>query len=174
MTLVGYFQDDIFHNHLRSFISNRLKDKNAADDLLHDVFLKASENANQLRDHDRAKAWIYQIARNTIIDHYRNKLKPLLSAGDDAQSDFNYNECAARNLKELVRLLPEKYRIPFQLAEIDKVSQTELTHRLDLSYSGVKSRVQRARKMLRELLIQKLVIETDAYGNIIVCNSRVA
>ena len=163
----------LFHSELKNYVYKQTRDKSLAEDIVHDVFLKARKNSDQLKEDKKAIAWIYQIARNTIIDHYRRKSKSVQLPGPDiSETESNYNECAANCLKELIPSLPEKYRIPFQLADIDNLSQTALVQELGLSYSGVKSRVQRARKMLKEKLNETLIIETDSYGNVIVCQDR--
>ncbi len=166
-------QVSIFHRELKGFVYKRVKDKALAEDIVHDVYLKARRNGDQLKDEKKLVAWLYQIARNTIIDHYRQASKTLEGSTTDwANDNSNYNECAASCLKALIPSLPEKYRVPFQLSDIDNLSQTTLAEQLGISYSGVKSRVQRARKMLKEKLNQMLIIKTDAYGNVIVCKDR--
>ena len=166
------FNVGIFHNELKRFVYKQTRDKSLAEDIVQDVFLKARNSADQLRDAKKATSWVYQIARNAIIDHYRKRSRGIELLQDTDNEEPNYNECAAQCLKELIPSLPEKYRVPFQLAEIDKLSQTSLTQELGLTYSGVKSRVQRARKMLKERLRETYIIETDAYGNVIVCQDR--
>jgi RNA polymerase sigma-70 factor (ECF subfamily) len=75
-------------------------------------------------------------------------------------------------LNELLPTLPDKYREALQLTEIENLSQLELAERLGISYSGAKSRVQRARQMLKEKMDEVLIVKTDAYGNAIVCKDR--
>jgi DNA-directed RNA polymerase specialized sigma subunit, sigma24 homolog len=57
--------------------------------------------------------------------------------------------------------------------EIKNVSQLELAQQLGISYSGLKSRVQRGRQMLKEKMTDLYHIQTDGYGNVIVCEDRV-
>ena len=58
-------------NELKSFVYKRVKDKMLAEDIVHDVFLKVQDKIRQLRESEKIFGWIYQITRNTIIDHYR-------------------------------------------------------------------------------------------------------
>lgn len=156
----------IFHTALKGYVYKRTKDKFLAEDIVQDVFLKAAKRSDQLEDPEKFSAWIYQIKRNTITDHYRKNSKIMEIENPCREShESNYNECAAHCLQQLIPSLPEKYRVSFQLADIETLSQTALTQRLGISYSGAKSRVQRARKMLMEKLKETLIIETDAYGN---------
>jgi len=75
-------------------------------------------------------------------------------------------------LKKILQTLPFKYREALEMAELENISQLEIANRLGISYSGVKSRVQRARQMLKEKLHKALVIKADRYGNIVVCMNR--
>ncbi len=68
--------------------------------------------------------------------------------------------------------LPEKYREAIELTEFKNLSQLDLAHKLDISYSGAKSRVQRARQLLKEKMEEQYKIKMDAYGNVLVCENR--
>lgn len=163
----------IFQNEIKAFALKAVKDKAAAEDIAQDVFLKVFSKIDQLKDGGKLSAWIYQITRNTITDHFRkNKKIP-------APEDFNFeddnhalNDCVAGCLRQMLQTLPEKYREAFQLTEIENLSQIQLTGRLGISYSGVKSRVQRARQILKQKMKESLTIETDSYGNVIVCEKN--
>jgi RNA polymerase sigma-70 factor (ECF subfamily) len=159
---------------LRSFVLSKVKDKTLTDDIVQDVFLKVQANFSRLKDVKKFSGWIYQITRNTIIDHYRSQsrsLQPVDLQWDDTRQDFN--DCVAFCLGKLLTTLPDQYRQALQLIELENVSQLELAERLGISYSGAKSRVQRARQMLKQKMDALYIIETDAYGNVIVCRDRV-
>jgi RNA polymerase sigma-70 factor (ECF subfamily) len=117
--------------------------------------------------------WIYRITRNAVADHYRKKRKSDGQVVLDWNDDHNeFNACVAYCLKVLMTTLPEKYRTPLELTELENVSQYELAERLNMTYSGARSRVQRARKMLKDRLEELYNITTDAYGNVIACEDR--
>jgi RNA polymerase sigma-70 factor (ECF subfamily) len=69
--------------------------------------------------------------------------------------------------------LPEKYREALELTELKNMSQLQLAEALHISYSGAKSRVQRARQLLKEKMDKLYVIKMDAYGNVVVCENKV-
>ena len=73
----------------------------------------------------------------------------------------------------MLETLPKKYQEAIQLTEIQNLSQTDLAKKLNISYSGAKSRVQRARQMLKKKMDEQYLIEMDTYGNVTVCESRV-
>lgn len=163
----------IYQHALRTFILRRVKDKAVTDDIMQDVFLKVHNNLSQLKDLNKLSAWIYQITRNTIADYFRKESKTIAQENLNWDSDTNIlNECVAICLRQLVDSLPDKYKEAFLLAEIEDLSQLELSKRLGISYSGAKSRVQRARILLKKKMEELLIIKTDSYGNIIVCEDR--
>lgn len=73
---------------------------------------------------------------------------------------------------EMIRELPEVYREAVQLSEIEGLSQQEVADRLGLSLSAVKSRVQRGRKMLKEILGQCCTYQLDHQGRVIDLDPR--
>lgn len=78
----------------------------------------------------------------------------------------------ARCLKALMATLPDPYRVALELAELHDVSQLEVAQRLNISYAGARSRVQRARRMLKEKLETLYLVKTDPYGNVVMCEHR--
>jgi RNA polymerase sigma-70 factor, ECF subfamily len=91
-----------YHTSLLSFIRRRVDVDDLAEDILQDVFIKAHLQLDTLERADQVQSWIYQIARNTIIDYYRTRksTEPLpdevpeqLEQGDQEwQSHHNINE----------------------------------------------------------------------------------
>ena len=69
-------------------------------------------------------------------------------------------------LTRMVGLLPDPYREAMQLADFDGLTQQEVADRMRISLSGAKSRVQRARQQLREMLLDCCKVERDARGNV--------
>src|SRR5512142_2722581 len=61
------------HTCLCWFIFSRVGSEEDAEDLLQDVFLRVYRQLGTVRDPQRLESWIYQIARNRIIDHYRSR-----------------------------------------------------------------------------------------------------
>jgi RNA polymerase sigma-70 factor (ECF subfamily) len=161
---------ETFHDRLRGFILKRVSDENVADDILQDVFLKIHLNMRTLQDSQRLEAWVYQIARNAIIDHYRRPRKTTaideslpapLPPEPDAADEI------AGSLREMVISLPEPYREALLLTEFEGLSQQQLADRLGISLSGAKSRVQRARQKIRDDLLTCCHFEFDRYGRVV-------
>ena len=72
----------------------------------------------------------------------------------------------------MLTTLPAKYREALELIELENLSQLDLAKRLNISYSGAKSRVQRARQMLKEKMDESYNIQLDKYGNVLVCENK--
>lgn len=163
-----------FQNELLGYVIRKVKDRSLAEDIVHDVFLKVQAKSAQVRDDQKAIGWIYRIARNTIIDHFRFQSR-IVSASDlDWESDVRYlNECVERCLSEKLATLPPKYREALELSDVQGHSQLDLAKRLNISYSGAKSRVQRARQMLKAQMEREYNVKLDRYGNVITCEDRV-
>lgn len=160
-----------FHRQLRAFILARVNDPADADDILQDVFLKIHTRIETLRDQDRLAAWLYQIARNAIIDFYRARQPsaelPETFAVLDEPNESNAVDSISAYLKTLVNDLPQKYREAVLLTEYEGLTQEEMGTRLGLSLSGAKSRVQRGRDLLREELLDCCHFEFDRVGNLL-------
>jgi RNA polymerase sigma-70 factor, ECF subfamily len=161
------------YDDLVAFVEQKVKDKPTAKDIVQDVFIKVLTKSNQLKAADKIIGWIYQITRNAVADHFRKRSRNFDSINIDWESNYHeFNECVGRCLKSLMDKLPDEYRIPLALTELENQSQHQVAQALNISYSGARSRVQRARKMLKQKLDELYFIETDSYGNIIACEDR--
>jgi RNA polymerase sigma-70 factor (ECF subfamily) len=156
---------------LHQFIRRRVSDPHGAEDILQDVFLKIHTRIDTLHRHDRIAAWIYQIARNAIADYYRAQrpttdLPAILALSDDLSEDDVVREllpCVAA----MVDALPDTYREALRLTEYEGLSQKQLSEQLGISFSGAKSRVQRARAKIKEQLLDCCHFQLDHAGQII-------
>jgi RNA polymerase sigma-70 factor (ECF subfamily) len=138
------------------------------------VFLKIHQHGNSLKDVRRLESWIYQITRNLIIDYYRSHRQPLTSLGAqevlDLPEDLPDDDIVSELLpcvRAMVLALPEQDRQALILTEYQGLTQKELGERLGLSFSGAKSRVQRAREKLKQELLACCHFELDRQGPIL-------
>ncbi|RCX14362.1 RNA polymerase sigma (SigZ) subunit [Anaerobacterium chartisolvens] len=162
-----------FNKPLKSFIQRRIKNDQDVDDILQNVFYKIHSSINSLRDTEKTHAWVYRIARNTIVDFYRAQKyeegiielsEDILSETDD---ESTANDEIAQCVKAMIEYLPESYKQAILLTEFQHLTQKELGERMGLSVSGAKSRVQRARAKLKEMLLGCCQLEFDRLGNVI-------
>lgn len=167
-TLESVYTD--FHSKLHRFIAGRVSDPDTAEDILQDVYLKIHSKMDGLREEDRLESWIYQITRNAIIDYYRrarpqDELSESLASTPDDEPDAVSQ--LASSVKGMLGCLDDKYREALELTELQGLSQVELATRLDISVSGAKSRVQRAREKLKEAFLDCCHFEFDRMGGVV-------
>jgi RNA polymerase sigma-70 factor, ECF subfamily len=139
---------------LRRFVSRRVADRDDVDDIVQDVLVRAHESMHQLESADRLPAWLARIAANRIVDHYRAR-RPGDELPDDlaaVEAEDDAVQALAPCLPAMVDRLPGTYRDAVRLSELDGLPQREVAQRLGLSLSGTKSRVQRGREQLRQLV----------------------
>lgn len=159
-----------FKSDLLRFIQSRINDRDLANDILQDVFVKIHANLNALNTNTSLISWVYRITRNTIIDHYRRKkilvykedIQDLLSEEEPSQVK-DFSQC----LGSFIAQLPDKDREALEKTGYGKMSQKTYAELTNESYSAVKSRVQRARKKVKDLFVDCCGIQTDKYGNVI-------
>jgi RNA polymerase sigma-70 factor (ECF subfamily) len=164
---------ETFHTPLQQFIRRRIADESTAEDVLQDVFLKIHQHVDTLRDVKKLESWIYQITRNAIIDTYREhrpmttlEAQEVLDLPEDLPDDDVVSELLPC-VRAMVRSLPERDRQALVLTEYQGLTQKELAERMGLSFSGAKSRVQRAREKLKQRLLDCCHFELDRRGHII-------
>ena len=164
---------DRYAHRLRSFILSRVRSEHDAEDVLQDVFYKIHRNIDSLKAQDKMESWVYRIARNAIVDHYRSRTKFIPLAGEtpdhEARTDDREEtpEDLLACLKPMIEDMPEKYRQAINLAEYGGLTQKEVAEKLGLSLSGAKSRIQRARGRLKEMLLKCCHFEFDRMGKIL-------
>jgi RNA polymerase sigma-70 factor (ECF subfamily) len=168
MPVAAHTHDDIaaeLNDRLRGFVARRIADQHAAEDVAQEVLLRLHRHLGELRSQDRLDAFAYGIARNAITDHYRARARVKeaalppehLTARIDADDTADEDEASGRQelsrcLEPVVRRLPDQYREALMLTDLGDLSQVEAAERLGISVPGMKSRVQRARAQLHELL----------------------
>lgn len=162
-----------FRNPLRQFIRKRVPDNDASEDILQNVFVKIHQHIHELHDKSKLQAWIYQITQNAIVDFYRSH-KELTTApdtieelADDSDHDNEPGEALSRCLKPIIDHLPDPYREALLLTELEGLTQQEMGKKLGLSVSGAKSRIQRGRAKLKDMLLNCCHIEFDRFGNVL-------
>lgn len=164
-----------FSGKLASFIRGRVGDEATAEDILQDVFLKIATRASDLNEPAKLQGWIYLIARNAIIDHYRTRKQTVevleSLPAEDASGDPEIEQLKVA-FRRMIDALPEPYREAIQLTEIEGLTQKQLAERLGISLSGAKSRVQRGREQLRQNLVNCCRFEFDRRGHVIDCTPR--
>jgi RNA polymerase sigma-70 factor, ECF subfamily len=173
---------------LRTFIARRVRNPADVDDLVQRVLLQIVNGIGTLRDAGRLHAWVYRMARNVIVDHYRSTgSRRELAAGDGADLEsagaaaphepFDEDEGTALRelaacLAPMISQLPPSYQEAVRIVDLEGVPQHEAARRAGVSLSGMKSRVQRGRRQLRAVLEACCRIDLDRRGGISAYASR--
>lgn len=154
---------------LRNYIFRRVKDEDLTNDLLQEVLLKVYNFCLSSYGIKNIKSWLYQIAHNTMIDHFRktSRESPQLKETGTAEEDENlaFRE-AVEYIEPLLSFLPKEYAVPLKMADLEGIKQAEIAKKLNLSLSATKSRIQRGRNLLKAEYITCCHLETDASGGI--------
>ena len=170
-----------FHQVLLGFIKTRVNNHQDAEDILQNVFIKVAGGVSDLKRQEKLQSWIYAIARNAIIDYYRssaatNKFLPEEEIADSIREE-EYNDttkgldCCLLNF---VNQLPPEYRDIIIDVELNGLKQKDLAEKYKLAYPTVRSRVQRGREKLKQILLDCCHIQWDNRGNILDVVSRPA
>jgi RNA polymerase sigma-70 factor, ECF subfamily len=156
---------------LRGYLRHRLSDTAAADDLLQDVFVKSLRQGQAFCALDNPRAWLFQVARNALVDRSRTA-RPHEPLPDDLPESSWLTEsvapidaladCLSRVLLELTA---EDAAI-LRACDLEGRTQAEFAEAIGLNLPAAKSRLQRARKRLRDRLVKACQVRFDDQGSI--------
>jgi len=131
-------------------------DIDLAQDLTQEVFVRVLRGLDAYSDLGREVSWLYQIARNVLIDHHREVqvLPPTIHLVDEVGADCT--RIVAFGFQEALALLPEEEREVFILRETEGLTYLEIAAACEITEERVRARLRRARLLLRRLLSKRL------------------
>ncbi|USD63280.1 RNA polymerase sigma factor SigZ [Vibrio sp. SCSIO 43140] len=158
-----------YQNGLRRFLRSKIANEADVDDVLQEVLIKTYKNIDKLESPESVKSWLFQIANRSVIDHYRKD-----NATEDVDLDTFWTEeeeeQVSRELAEcllpMMESLPESTTALIKSIDIDGRSQKEVAAELGISYSTLKSRVQKSRHELRVVYEKCCQFSFDTQGNV--------
>lgn len=160
-----------FHKELKGFIYKKTKNLADSEDILQESFIKIIQNIDKVKQAKNLRQYLYAIVSNLVHDYFRNKKENI--EGTDFFEQFSeeeslfLNEKIAQNcIKPFIHKLPKNYKEALLMTEFENISQKELAQKLNISYSGAKSRVQRGKEKLKELILNCCAFQADIYGNL--------
>ncbi len=145
----------MFKNQVYNYLNMMVGDRELAEELTQDTFVKVYFKARTLRT-ENLKAWIYTIATNLARSEFRKrKIKSLLSLEDVKETFYAYEPEAGKDImvEQMLAGLPEKYRIPVVMKDMDNFSFEEMADILNKPVGTIKSLVFRGRQQLKHQLI---------------------
>lgn len=157
----------LYNDSLYNLIANKTSNYQEAEDILQEVSLKLVAAIDNNSDIKNIKSWLFQVTKNTIADHYKGKNRGEIKESIFQQLHSSDNEiegCVCDIVGFVIKnYLPEKYAEPLYMSDIEKVPQKKIAEQMGLSISGMKSRIQRARIMLKEMVLE--CVEITYYQN---------
>ncbi|MFT5280976.1 MAG: RNA polymerase sigma-70 factor (ECF subfamily) [Flavobacteriaceae bacterium] len=138
-------------------------DRELATDLVQDTFMRVWDTLQKGKEVENLKAFIYQVAKNAIIDYYRKKktssLDSLLEEGFDEQGDDNREKHAdvfeAKQLMQHVHELDDMYRDILLLRYVEDFSIEEIAEHVGEEKNNISVRIHRALKKLETIIEEK-------------------
>lgn len=144
----------MYKNQIFNYLNQMLGDKGLAEEITQDTFVKVYFKAGHLKT-ENLKAWIYKIATNLARSEFRKrKIKHFLSLSEVSDSQCAYEPAIGNDimLEQMLAKLPDKYRIPLVMRELNNFSFEEMADILKKPIGTVKSLVFRGRQQVKSTL----------------------
>ena len=136
---------------LEKYVLKYTKSPDMTHEIVGEVLLKVHKSCCSDIEINNVKSWLFQISYHTTMDYYR-QYKPFHQLSElkveEIKNDI-YQELS-NYLEPLIGFLPDKYAYPLRLADLEGLKQQDIAQKLNLSLTATKSRIQRARKMLKQ------------------------
>ncbi len=152
---------ELFFDKIFRFVFFRINDKEAAEDLTEETFIKAWTKISNVNE-ESFSGWLYQIAKNKVIDHYRQR-KTTVNIEDIAnilETEYDLPEQTnalfdSKLLLELIRELPPDQQIIIKLKFIEDLDNAEISELISKSEGSIRVAQHRAIERLQELYKQR-------------------
>ena len=126
-----------------------------AEDMAQETMLKGFRKIRNLGGSDKFEVWILRIAKNLCIDFLRRKKRTKkIITGQIMETKTGTSENHV--LQQAVRRLPQEFRLPLTMYYFEQKNAKLIAEKLDISHSGACQRIRDARKMLHEILTERL------------------
>ena len=152
---------DRYKDSLVNYLTHLVRSRDRAEEIAQDAFVRLYRNASKYRERERLGPYLFRIATNLVVTEARREkrwtlLLPRLNAStgrSEPLPDTNLlTDEIQRQVNAALDRLPIKYRAPLVLFEIEEWSYDEIAKALDVAVGTVKSRISRARDLLRKHL----------------------
>lgn len=153
---------------LYNYALKHTKDKDIAADITQQVLMKIYRACFKNTEVKNTRSWLFQIAHHAIIDYHKSQQKNNFVNIDLSKSDHPsvWSDLAVF-MEPLINFLPTKYAIPLKMYVLEGLKQTEIAEQLNLSLSATKSRILRAKNLLRQEIEACCHLEKRADGQIL-------
>jgi RNA polymerase sigma-70 factor, ECF subfamily len=165
-----------FRHRLTEYVRPRINDPADAEDVVQDILIRAVDHLPTLKSGERLTPWLDAISRNAVIDFYRRKSRAPLRVALEAAPEPPVEESEEGDRKRaaligcirpMMSLLPPIYREAVTRVDLEGQRQVDVARDLGLGISALKSRVQRGRALLLQVLSDCCHFERDAAGRVV-------
>lgn len=158
-----------YKDSLRIYAFGFIRDWGIVDDIIQEVYIKVFLKLNTLIDDSAIKSWLYTVTANQCRDYLRTKYQKVTLLTEHIEDLVHSNSDLVENevihssdmfiLKSIMLTLPNHYKEPLILYYFYNLSYKKISSLLGVGLSTVKSRIHRAKKMLREKIKAQVTIE---------------
>ena len=154
---------------LKKFIHTKVANEADVEDLLQEVLIKTYRNLSEVKQHSSIKSWLFQIANHTIIDFYRKNSRKIDMPAEELWLSDDVDEVRKAMLqciKPFIDELSDDDAKLLHAIELENRSQKSYALEQGISYSTLKSRVQKSRRRLRDVFEVCCDFKKDKAGNV--------
>ncbi len=153
---------------LNAYLLAKFKNKELADNVSQEIVLKIHKSCCSGKEINNLNSWLFQIAHNAGVDYLKKdssaeEIKEFVTEENPKNAWLDLIEI----LEPLVEFLPPEVSVPLKLADIEGKPQKEIAEELGLSLTATKSRIQRARKKLKEEILTCCELEFNNNGDLV-------
>ena len=159
-----------YRSSIKALLHSKVSDPDDVDDLLQEVLIKTHSNIGNLRKEESVKSWLFQITARTTIDYYRKKSRIHEIEAENlwfGESERNIKADISPCVEPFLKTLPEKTANLLRAIDLQGIPQKSYAQELGISYSTLKSQVQKARSELKDLYEDCCDYSVDTQGNLI-------
>lgn len=155
-----------FNNELYFFILKKVKNKDVTNDIFQNTFLKIHKNLFKLKKEEKVKSWVFQIARNEIVNHFNKESIYTEESNINKEIPLQkYQHICC--FDKFINDLPEIYKQVMELIYIKGQKQKDVAKELEISLENVKTRIKRAKDVLKKKFNECCKYEFDKNGKLI-------
>jgi len=158
-------QEILFNRYAKTLLGiccRYVKDRDDAEDILQETFIKIFHNISSLKQIESAEGWMKRIAVNSSIAFLKEKQKfkfenadKLYIAEENTEEEEIDKDIKTEQIMACLNLLPDGYRAVFNLYLVDGLSHKEIAEKLGIQEASSRSQYFKARKLLIELITKK-------------------
>lgn len=154
---------------LKRFLTSKVSNSHDVEDLLQDILIKTHDKFDQIKSEDSIQSWLYQVANRTIIDFYRKNGRQQELAEEDlwfSEPESDVKQELSHCVDPFVKALSHESADLLMAIDLNGESQKAYAESLGISYSTLKSRVQKARGELKDVFEDCCHMTLDTQGNL--------